>query len=73
MMDEKLELEKELDREGISVSWLANRIGLSRPTLAKSLKKPDEFKIKHIRRIAKILGVTERYAINKYFKSQNYE
>ena len=62
-------LEKEM-----SVMWLSERIGLSRPTLYKYLDNPDEFKVKHVKKIAKYLDITERDALVNYFiKNQDYE
>ena len=66
-------LKEKLAKKEISVLWLSERIGLSRPTLTKYIEKPDEFKVKHAKRIAKYLGVTERYALINYFKSESYE
>ena len=66
-------LKDKLNEKSISVMWLAQRIGVSRPTLYKYLDKPDEFKIKHARRIAKYLDMTEREAIVNYFKTESYE
>jgi lambda repressor-like predicted transcriptional regulator len=58
----------------VSLSWLSRRIGVSRPTLYKYLDKPDEFKVKHVRRIAKYLHMTEREALINYFKqAESYE
>ena len=65
--------EKLRDAE-VNLSWLSARIGLSRPTLYKYLDKPDEFKVKHVRRIAKFIGVTEREALINYFnQAESYE
>ena len=62
-------LEKEM-----SVMWLSERIWLSRPTLYKYLDNPDEFKVKHVKKIAKYLDITERDALVNYFiKNQDYE
>ena len=68
-----MKLREALEEKRISISWLSQRIGLSRPTLYKYLDKPDEFKIKHLRRISKYLELTEREAIINYFKSESYE
>ena len=58
----------------VSLSWLSRRIGVSRPTLYKYLDKPDEFKVKHVRRIAKYLHMTEREALVNYFnQAESYE
>lgn len=66
---------RELLRENkIYKPWLAERLGLSRPTLDKYLDKPDEFKIKHFRRMAEYLETTEREALVNYFiKAESYE
>ena len=54
--------------------WLAERLGLSRPTLDKYLDKPDEFKVKHLRRMAEYLEITEREALIQCFiKAESYE
>jgi|11_taG_2_1085331.scaffolds.fasta_scaffold52805_2 transcriptional antiterminator len=67
-------LKEKLKEQRISLMWLAERIGVSRPTLYKYLEKPDEFKIKHVRRIAKYLDITEREALVNYFKqAESYE
>ena len=63
-----------LKKNKINKLWLAERLGLSRPTLDKYLEKPDEFKIKHLRRIAKYMETTEREALVNYFiKAESYE
>ena len=67
-------LKEKLKKEGINIVWLSERLGLSRPTLDKYLDKPDEFKIKHLRRIAKYIETTERKALVNYFiKAESYE
>ena len=66
-------LKELLDKNEISDRWLAERLGLSRPTLLKYLKKPNEFKVKHVKRIAKYLKLTEWDAFINYFKDKNYE
>jgi predicted transcriptional regulator len=66
-------LKEMLEEKKISLRWLANRIGLSRPTLCKCLEKPDEFKIKHAKRILKCLKVKEKDALINYFKANSYE
>ena len=66
-------LKELLDKNEISDRWLAERLGLSRPTLLKYLKKPNEFKVKHVKRIAKYLKLTEWDAFINYFKHKNYE
>ena len=63
-----------LKKNKINKLWLAERLGLSRPTLDKYLDKPDEFKVKHLRRIAKYIKTTERKALVNYFiKAESYE
>tara|TARA_R110002012_G_scaffold3623_3_gene17023 strand:+ start:678 stop:938 length:261 start_codon:yes stop_codon:yes gene_type:complete len=67
-------LKEILKHNKINKPWLAERLGLSRPTLDKYLKKPDEFKVKHLRRMAKYLDITEREALVKCFiTTENYE
>jgi len=67
-------LREKLREQRINVTWLSERIGVSRPTLYKYLDKPDEFKVKHARRIAKYLDMTEREAIINFFKqAESYE
>jgi|TARA_X000001382_G_C3119701_1_gene162744 transcriptional regulator with XRE-family HTH domain len=66
-------LKDKMELKEISARWLANRVGLSRPTLLKYLEKPDEFKIKHAKRILKCLEITERDALINYFKANSYE
>ena len=65
--------DKLTEREITSVS-LSEILGLSRPSLRKYLNKPYEFKVKHVRKIAKYLKISERTAIVNYFKkSESYE
>ena len=67
-------LKEKLIESQISKIWLAERLGLSRPTLDKYLDKPDEFKVKHLKRIAKYVETTEREALVNYFiKAESYE
>ena len=67
-------LKEALIEKEMSVLWLSERIGLSRPTLYKYLDNPDEFKVKHVKKIAKYLDITERDALVNYFiKNQDYE
>tara|TARA_R110001592_G_scaffold360883_1_gene670177 strand:+ start:620 stop:817 length:198 start_codon:yes stop_codon:yes gene_type:complete len=56
-----------LREKGMTVDKLSERMGLCKPTLRKYLVKPDEFRIKHLRKIAKYLETTEREALNNYF------
>mgnify|MGYP001235306501 FL=1 len=60
-------LRDELFRKGITVQFLSERMGLSRPTLFKYLDTPEEFKIKHFKKIVKYLDITEREALINYF------
>ena len=53
-------LKEALIEKEMSVLWLSERIGLSRPTLYKYLDNPDEFKVKHVKKIAKYLDITEK-------------
>ena len=67
-------LKEILKEKKIYKPWLAERLGLSRPTLDKYLDKPDEFKIKHLRRMAEYLETTQREALVNYFiKAESYE
>jgi len=67
-------LKEALIEKEMSILWLSERIGLSRPTLYKYLDNPDEFKVKHVKKIAKYLDITERDALVNYFiKNQDYE
>ena len=67
-------LKEKLTENQISKIWLAERLGLSRPTLDKYLDKPDEFKVKHLKRISKYIETTEREALVNYFiKAESYE
>ena len=60
-------LRDELFRKGITVQFLSERMGLSRPTLFKYLDTPEEFKIKRFKEIVKYLDITEREALINYF------
>jgi len=69
-----MNLKEKLIEQGIILVWLAERIGLSRPTLYKYLKRPDVFKVKHVRKICKYLDMTEREGMINYFKQiDSYE
>jgi|TARA_R100000655_G_C2994512_1_gene193520 transcriptional antiterminator len=69
-----MKLKDKMDEERVSVNWLSERLGLSRSTLIKYLNCPDEFRVKHVKIIAKYLHITQRDAIVNYFiKNQNHE
>jgi predicted transcriptional regulator len=61
-------LKEKLKREGINIAWLTERLGLSRPTLDKYIDNPDEFRVKHLRKIIGYIRTTEKEALNNYFK-----
>lgn len=60
-------LKEILKERGITVIFLSERLGLSRPTLYKYIDNPSEFKIKHLRKVAKYLKLSEREALINYF------
>tara|TARA_R100000951_G_scaffold84338_1_gene72078 strand:- start:2030 stop:2227 length:198 start_codon:yes stop_codon:yes gene_type:complete len=62
-----MNLRSALREKGMSVDRLSIRLGLSKPTLRKYLAKPEEFRIKHLRKISEYLQLTEREALNNYF------
>ena len=62
-----MRLRDELKDKGITIMWLSERLGLSRPTLYKYLENPGEFKIRHLKQVAKYLKITEREALINYF------
>ena len=62
-----MKLRESLKEKGITILWLSERMGLSRPTLYKYLRKPCEFKVKHLKQIAKYLDISEREALINYF------
>ena len=67
-------LKDALKEADLNISWLSERIGLSRPTLYKYLDKPDECKVKHVRKIARYLHITQREALVNYFnQAESYE
>tara|TARA_R110002020_G_scaffold2400_5_gene11111 strand:+ start:867 stop:1073 length:207 start_codon:yes stop_codon:yes gene_type:complete len=66
-------LREKLEEQQISERWLSERLGLSRPTLLKYLKKPNEFRVKHVKKMIKYLRLTEKDALINYFKHKNYE
>jgi len=63
-----MKLKTKLKRLEISTVWLSERLGLSRPTLDKYVNNPEEFRVKHFKKIIEYLGITETEALNKYFK-----
>jgi len=62
-----MKLREVLKDKEITILWLSERMGLSRPTLYKYLANPSEFKIRHLKQIAKYLDITEREALINYF------
>lgn len=48
--------------------YLSNETGLSRPTLYKYLDSPEEFKVKHFKRICELIKVNQREALINLFK-----
>jgi len=62
-----MRLRQAIKNKGITILWLSERMGLSRPTLYKYLRKPCEFKVKHLKQIAKYLDISEREALINYF------
>ena len=66
-------LREKLEEQQISERWLSERLGLSRPTLLKYLKKPNEFRVKHVKKMIKYLRLPEKDALINYFKHKNYE
>jgi len=62
-----MNLKEVLKERGITVIFLSERLGLSRPTLYKYIDNPSEFKIKHLRKVAKYLELSEREALINYF------
>jgi|TARA_B100001059_G_scaffold105014_1_gene104734 transcriptional regulator with XRE-family HTH domain len=62
-----MSLKEILKEKGITVIFLSERLGLSRPTLYKYLDSPEEFKLKHFKKIAGYLDTTEREALINYF------
>ena len=62
-----MNLREALKEKGVTILFLSERLGLSRPTLFKYLDTPEEFKIKHFKKIVKYLDITEREALINYF------
>tara|TARA_R110001632_G_scaffold13042_2_gene44847 strand:+ start:173 stop:364 length:192 start_codon:yes stop_codon:yes gene_type:complete len=62
-----MNLKQILKERGITVIFLSERMGLSRPTLYKYIDNPKEFKVKHLLKIAKYLELSEREALINYF------
>jgi|TARA_R100000234_G_scaffold114817_1_gene90271 lambda repressor-like predicted transcriptional regulator len=57
-----------LKKEKVSMVYLSNETGLSRPTLYKYLDSPGEFKVKHFKRICELIKVNQREALINLFK-----
>ena len=67
-------LKEALIESEITNIWLSERLGLSRPTLRKYLKKPGEFKVKHFIRMSEYLQLSEMDTLDNYFKTvESYE
>ena len=62
-----MSLKDKLKKEGVTTLFLSERLGLSRPTLYKYLNNPEEFKLKHFKKIAGYLDTTQREALINYF------
>lgn len=62
-----MNLREALKEKGITILFLSERLGLSRPTLYKYLDNPSEFKLKHLRRLSIYLELSEREALINYF------
>jgi len=62
-----MKLREVLKDKEITILWLSERMGLSRPTLYKYIDNPSEFKVKHLLKIAKYLELSEREALINYF------
>ena len=68
-----MNLKEKLKTEGVNMIWLAQRLGLSRPTLDKYVSNPEDFKVKHFRKIVSYIRSNERDALINYFKSKTDE
>tara|TARA_B100001093_G_scaffold248555_1_gene237965 strand:- start:2395 stop:2607 length:213 start_codon:yes stop_codon:yes gene_type:complete len=66
-------LKDKLKKEGINIVWLSERLGLSRPTLDKYVDNPEDFRVKHFKKIVGYIRTTEKEALNNYFKNQKNE
>lgn len=62
-----MNLREALKEKGVTILFLSERLGLSRPTLYKYLDNPSEFKLKHLRRLSIYLELSEREALINYF------
>ena len=62
-----MNLREALKEKGVTILFISERFGLSRPTLYKYLDNPSEFKLKHLRRLSIYLELSEREALINYF------
>tara|TARA_B110000285_G_C14648700_1_gene390868 strand:- start:83 stop:274 length:192 start_codon:yes stop_codon:yes gene_type:complete len=62
-----MSLKEILKEKGLTILFLSERLGLSRPTLYKYIDNPSEFKVKHLRKLSVYLELSEREALINYF------
>lgn len=70
-MTDSEKLKKRIAESGVSISFIARKMGISREGLYKKINNKTEFKASEISRIKEVLGLSncERDAIFFYYKS----
>ena len=64
-----MNLKDKLKKEGVTILFLSERLGLSQPTLRKYINNPEDFRVSHFKKIINYIRTSEREALNNYFKS----
>lgn len=66
MFDEKLFREK-VEMSGVTITFIAEKVGISREALHRKLRKETEFKVSEVVKITNILKLTETERNNIFF------
>lgn len=65
-----MNLKEKISKSGLTVTWVARKLGISREGLHKKLRGNSEFKASEIATMSKILNLTND-EIREYFFYQN--
>lgn len=61
-----MDLKEKISKSGLTVTWVASKLGISREGLHKKLRGNSEFKASEIAKMSKILNLTND-EIKDYF------
>lgn len=65
-----MNLKEKISKSGLTVTWVASKLGISREGLHKKLRGNSEFKASEIATMSKILNLTND-EIREYFFCRN--